>query len=59
MTIGIDFDGTLVSWNYPLVGNDIGSVDVWQGLDKKRCQNNIVYNARQGCIGGRCKLVQR
>ena len=28
MTIGIDFDGCLVSWNFPLVGKDIGSAEV-------------------------------
>lgn len=35
MTVAIDFDGTLVSWNFPLVGKDIGAVDVCKDLIKK------------------------
>ena len=35
MTIGIDFDGCLVSWNFPLVGKDIGSAEVCRDLVKK------------------------
>lgn len=35
MTVAIDFDGTLVSWNFPLVGKDIGAVDVCKDLMKK------------------------
>lgn len=45
MTIGIDFDGTLVSWNFPLVGNDIGAAKVCRDLVKKGVKI-ILYTMR-------------
>ena len=45
MTIGIDFDGTLVSWNFPLVGKDIGAAKVCRGLVKKGVKI-ILYTMR-------------
>lgn len=45
MTIGIDFDGTLVSWNFPLVGKDIGAVKVCRDLVKKGVKI-ILYTMR-------------
>ena len=45
MTIGIDFDGTLVSWNFPLVGKDIGAAKVCRDLVKKGVKI-ILYTMR-------------
>ena len=45
MTIGIDFDGCLVSWNFPLVGKDIGSAEVCRDLVKKGVKI-ILYTMR-------------
>ena len=45
MTIGIDFDGCLVSWNFPLVGKDIGSGEVCRDLVKKGVKI-ILYTMR-------------
>lgn len=45
MTIGIDFDGTLVSWNFPLVGKDIGAAKVCRDLVKKGIKI-ILYTMR-------------
>ena len=45
MTIGIDFDGCLVSWDFPLVGKDIGSAEVCRDLVKKRVKI-ILYTMR-------------
>lgn len=45
MTIGIDFDGTLVSWNFPLVGEDIGSAEVCKDLVKNGVKI-ILYTMR-------------
>lgn len=35
--IGIDFDGTVVTHNYPFVGNDIGAVPVLKKLIDSGC----------------------
>ena len=45
MTIGIDFDGTLVSWNFPWVGKDIGAAKVCRDLVKKGVKI-ILYTMR-------------
>ena len=45
MTIGIDFDGTLVSWNFPLIGKDIGAAKVCRDLVKKGVKI-ILYTMR-------------
>ena len=45
MKIGIDFDGCLVSWNFPLVGKDIGSAEVCRDLVKKGVKI-ILYTMR-------------
>ena len=45
MTIGIDFDGCLVSWDFPLVGKDIGSAEVCRDLVKKGVKI-ILYTMR-------------
>ena len=45
MVIGIDFDGCLVSWNFPLVGKDIGSAEVCRDLVKKGVKI-ILYTMR-------------
>ena len=44
MIIGIDFDGTCVSHEFPLVGNDIGSVSVLKGYCRKRKSPYFIDN---------------
>lgn len=47
MDIVIDFDGTVVTHNYPQVGKDIGAKDVLHKLLKKR-HNLILFTMRSG-----------
>ncbi len=47
MVIGIDFDGTCVTHEYPIIGEDIGAVPIL----KKLCENNhklILFTMRGG-----------
>ena len=45
MTIGVDFDGCLVSWNFRVVGEEIGAAEVCGDLVEKGGRT-IVYTMR-------------
>jgi hypothetical protein len=47
MTINIDFDGTVVSHEYPLIGKDIGSIPVLKKMLESGCKL-ILFTMRSG-----------
>jgi len=47
MDIVVDFDGTVVTHDYPLVGNDIGAIPVLKELVAKG-HNLILFTMRSG-----------
>lgn len=48
-TIAVDFDGTVVTHEYPLVGEDAGAVPVLKELAANGCRL-ILYTMRHGAL---------